>query len=279
MSAIPNVKLNNGIEMPQLGFGVFQIDPGEVTGPVRTAIEAGYRLIDTAAGYANEAGVGRAIKESGLDRDDFFVTTKLTNSAHGYDRALKAFDGSLAELGLDFVDLYLIHWPVPAKDLYVETWRALENIYKDGRARSIGVSNFTQAHLQRLMAETGTVPAVNQVELHPGFPQSALAEFHAQHGIVTESWAPIGQGKGILEDPVIAELARKYAKTPAQVVLRWHLQRGDVVFPKSVRRQRMQENFDLFDFELDQAQMATITALDRHRRTGPDPDTFAPVSG
>lgn len=274
MSAIPNVKLNNGIEMPQLGFGVFQIDPGEVTGPVRTAIEAGYRLIDTAAGYANEAGVGRAIKESGLDRDDFFVTTKLTNSAHGYDRALKAFDGSLAELGLDFVDLYLIHWPVPAKDLYVETWRALENIYKDGRARSIGVSNFTQAHLQRLMAETGTVPAVNQVELHPGFPQSALAEFHAQHGIVTESWAPIGQGKGILEDPVIAELARKYAKTPAQVVLRWHLQLGYVAIPKSVTPERIRANVEIFDFVLSDQDVERLTAIGSTNRLGPDPDNF-----
>jgi 2,5-diketo-D-gluconate reductase A len=274
MAQVPNLKLNNGIEMPQLGFGVFQIQPDDVVLPVRAAIEAGYTLIDTAAGYANEAGVGRAIRDSGAPRDQFFVTTKLTNSAHGYDRAMRAFDGSLAELGLEYVDLYLIHWPVPAKDLYVETWQALESIYADGRARAIGVSNFTREHLQRVMAETGTVPAVNQVELHPGFPQQALMAFHAEHGIVTESWAPIGQGKGILEEPVIVATAARYSRTPAQVVLRWHLQLGNVAIPKSVTPERIRANIEVFDFELSDEDMVAITAIGHDHRLGPDPDHF-----
>jgi 2,5-diketo-D-gluconate reductase A len=209
MPEAPQKTLNSGADMPALGFGVFQVAPEEVEAPVRLAIEAGYRLIDTASGYGNEQGVGRAVRNSEVEREQLFITTKLRNSDHGYDQALRAFDASMAELGLDYVDLYLIHWPVPAKDLYVETWKALENIYKDGRARSIGVSNFTAAHLGRLIDETGTVPAVNQVELHPRFTQAPLREFHERHGIVTEAWAPIGQGKGLLEDQTVIDLARE----------------------------------------------------------------------
>ncbi len=274
MSTVPSVKLNNGVEMPSLGFGVFQIAPAEVMGPVRVALEAGYRLIDTAWGYQNEEGVGRAVRESGIPRDQLFITTKLTNSEHGYDRALRAFDASLARLQMDYVDLYLIHWPVPKAGLYVETWRALEKIYADGRARSIGVSNFTVAHLQRLFDETGTVPAVNQVELHPRFSQPALREFHTLHGVATEAWAPIGQGKGLLEDPVIKDMAGRYGRSPAQVVLRWHLQIGNIAIPKSVTPARIRENLDLFDFELTPVDVQQLSELAPEERIGPDPDTF-----
>ncbi|MDA8300985.1 MAG: aldo/keto reductase [Actinomycetota bacterium] len=274
MSTVPSVKLNNGVEMPSLGFGVFQIAPAEVMGPVRVALEAGYRLIDTAWGYQNEEGVGRAVSESGIPRDQLFITTKLTNSEHGYDRALRAFDASLARLQMDYVDLYLIHWPVPKAGLYVETWRALEKIYADGRARSIGVSNFTVAHLQRLFDETGTVPAVNQVELHPRFSQPALREFHTLHGVATEAWAPIGQGKGLLEDPVIKDMAGRYGRSPAQVVLRWHLQIGNIAIPKSVTPARIRENLDLFDFELTPVDVQQLSELAPEERIGPDPDTF-----
>jgi 2,5-diketo-D-gluconate reductase A len=274
MSQIPSLRLNNGTEMPQLGFGVFQIAPEEVMLPVQSAIDAGYRLIDTAAGYGNEEGVGRALQESGVAREQFFVTTKLTNHEHGYDRALRAFDGSLSKLGLDYIDLYLIHWPAPAKDLYVETWRALEKIHNDGRARSIGVSNFTESHLRRLIDESGTVPAVNQVELHPRFVQSSLREFHAKHGIATEAWAPIGQGKGLLEDPAVREIAGRYAKSPAQVVLRWHIQLGNVTIPKSSTPTRIRSNADIFDFELTESDVERLTELGPPERIGPNPDTF-----
>jgi len=274
MATVPSVKLNNGIEMPSLGFGVFQIAPEEVMEPVRLALEAGYRLIDTAWGYRNEQGVGRAARESGVPREQLFITTKLTNSEHGYDRALRAFDASLAKLGMDYVDLYLIHWPVPMADLYVETWRAFEKLYADGRARSIGVSNFTVAHLQRLIDETGTVPAVNQVELHPRLTQPALRQFHALHGIATEAWAPIGQGKGLLEHPSIKEMATRYGKSPAQVVLRWHLQIGTIAIPKSVTPARIRENIDVFDFELSPADVLGLSQLGPEQRIGPDPDTF-----
>lgn len=274
MSTVPSVKLNNGVEMPSLGFGVFQIAPEEVMGPVRVALEAGYRLIDTAWGYQNEEGVGRAVRESGIPRDQLFITTKLTNSEHGYDRALRAFDASLARLQMDYVDLYLIHWPVPKAGLYVETWRAFEKIYADGRARSIGVSNFTVAHLQRLLDETGTVPAVNQVELHPRFSQPALREFHTLHGVATEAWAPIGQGKGLLDDPVIKDMAGRYGKSPARVVLRWHLQIGNIAIPKSVTPSRIRENLDLFDFELTPMDVQQLSELAPEERIGPDPDTF-----
>jgi diketogulonate reductase-like aldo/keto reductase len=274
MPLIPSLKLNDGAEMPQLGFGVFQIAPAEVVPPVRAAVQAGYRLIDTAAGYSNEEGVGQALRESGVDREQFFVTTKLTNDEHGYDRALRAFDASLSKLGLEYVDLYLIHWPAPAKNLYVETWRAFEKIRSDGRARSIGVSNFTEAHLRRLIDETGTVPAVNQVELHPRFAQASLREFHASHGIVTEAWAPIGQGKGLLEGPAIAAIAARHGKSPAQVVLRWHLQLGNVAIPKSVTPERIRSNLDVFDFELAEQEVDMLADLGPVWRIGPDPDTF-----
>ncbi|MCL6091498.1 MAG: aldo/keto reductase [Actinobacteria bacterium] len=274
MVTVPSVKLNNGIEMPSLGFGVFQIAPEEVMGPVGVALEAGYRLIDTAWGYRNEEGVGRAVRESGVPREQLFITTKLTNAEHGYDRALRAFDASLTKLGMDYVDLYLIHWPVPMADLYVETWRAFEKLYADGRARSIGVSNFTVAHLQRLIDETGTVPAVNQVELHPRLAQPALREFGALHGVATEAWAPIGQGKGLLGDPSIKEMATRYGKSPAQVVLRWHLQIGTIAIPKSVTPARIRENLNVLDFELSPADVLRLSELGPEQRIGPDPGTF-----
>ena len=274
MVTVPTVQLNTGMDMPSLGFGVFQIGPEEVMGPVRGALDAGYRLIDTAWGYHNEEGVGRAVRESGIPREQLFITTKLTNSEHGYDRALRAFDASLAKLGMDYVDLYLIHWPLPKAGLYVKTWRAFEKLHAEGRARSIGVSNFTIAHLQKLLDETGTVPAVNQVELHPRLAQPALREFHSLHGIVTEAWAPIGQGKGLLDDAAIKEMAERYGKSPAQVVLRWHVQIGDIAIPKSVTPARILENIDVFDFELSPTDVALLSELGPEERIGPDPDTF-----
>jgi len=274
MTHVPSVRLNNGVEMPQLGFGVFQVPADEVVDPVRTAIESGYRLIDTAAAYQNEEGVGKAIADSGVDRNDLFITTKLWNSDQGYDEALRAFDESLGKLGLDSVDLYLIHWPLPKRDRYVDTWKAFEKIYSDGRARAIGVSNFTERHLNRLFEETGIVPAVNQVELHPRLPQEDLRAFHAAHGIATEAWSPIGQGKGLLEDPTIASIAESAGKSPAQVVLRWHMQLGNIAIPKSVTPDRIQQNIEIFDFELSDADMGAITALGTGERIGPDPETF-----
>jgi 2,5-diketo-D-gluconate reductase A len=272
VSDIPNVRLNNDIDMPQLGFGVFLVPPDEVVEPVRTALDAGYRLIDTATLYANEEGVGRAIRDSGIAREDIFVTTKVWNSDQGYDATLKAFDNSARLLGLDVVDLYLIHWPAPKKDLYVDTWKALERLYADGRIRAIGVSNFTVAHLTRLLDETDVVPAVNQIELHPGFPQHELREFHDSHGIVTESWSPLGRGHGLLDQPAVTEIAEAHAKTAAQVVLRWHLQLGLVVIPKSMHAERIRENVDVFDFVLTDGEVAALSALTEPRRIGPDPD-------
>jgi 2,5-diketo-D-gluconate reductase A len=279
MSDTPLVRLNNGVEMPQLGFGVFQVPPHEVIEPVATALEAGYRLIDTAAAYQNEEGVGKALADSGIPRDELFVTTKLWNADHGRDNTLRAFDQSLRKLGLDVIDLYLIHWPVPSKDLYVETWQAIQHIYSEGRARAIGVSNFTQRHLNRLLSETDVVPSVNQVELHPRFPQDELRTFHDQHGIVTEAWSPIGQGQGLLDDPVITGIAERIGRTPAQVVLRWHVQRGTVVIPKSVTPERIRSNIEVFDFELAQADMAALTGLGSGQRIGPDPEKFALGAG
>lgn len=268
------VKLNNGIEMPQLGFGVFLVPPDEVIEPVRTALDTGYRLIDTATLYGNEEGVGRAIRDSGVARDDIFVTTKVWNSDQGYDSTLRAFDGSMRLLGLDVLDLYLIHWPMPAKDRYRDTWRALERLYADGRVRAIGVSNFTVAHLDRLLAEAAVVPAVNQVELHPGFPQEQLRAFHERQGIVTESWSPLGRGQGLLEQDAVQAIAAAHRRTPAQVVLRWHLQLGLVVIPKSAHAERIKANFDVFDFTLTDDEMATLSAITSPGRIGPDPDTF-----
>jgi diketogulonate reductase-like aldo/keto reductase len=274
MTETPTVRLNNGVEIPQLGFGVFQVPPDEVVDPVRTAIESGYRMIDTAAAYQNEEGVGKAIADSGVARDELFVTTKLWNADQGYDEALRAFDASLGKLGLDFVDLYLIHWPLPKRDKYVDTWKAFEKLYADGRARAIGVSNFTERHLNRLFDETGVVPAINQIELHPRLPQADMRTFHGQHGIVTEAWSPIGQGKGLLEDPTLASIADAVGRSPAQVVLRWHMQLGNVTIPKSVTPDRIQQNIEVFDFELSDADMGSISALGTGERVGPDPEEF-----
>ncbi|MGH3884524.1 MAG: aldo/keto reductase [Pseudonocardiaceae bacterium] len=265
--------LNNGVQIPQLGFGVFQVPPEETERVVSLALETGYRSIDTAAAYGNEEGVGRAIASAGLARAEVFVTTKLWNAHHGYDQALRAFDVSARRLGLDIVDLYLIHWPVPAADKYVETWKALEKLASDGRVRAIGVSNFTADHLRRLIAETGTVPAVNQVELHPAFPQAELRAVHAAHGIVTEAWSPLAQG-AVLSDATITGLADRQGVTPAQVVLRWHLQIGNIVIPKSVTPARIRENIDVFGFELSPDDLAAIAALNTGRRLGADPATF-----
>ncbi|MFE3068288.1 aldo/keto reductase [Streptomyces sp. NPDC059247] len=260
--------------MPQLGFGVWQVPDDEAETAVATALEAGYRSIDTAAVYGNEEGTGRAVAASGIAREDLFVTTKVWNSDQGYDATLKAFDASLDKLGLDHVDLYLIHWPTPAKDAYVDTYRAFEKIYADGRARAIGVSNFLPEHLERLIGETSVVPAVNQIELHPQLPQAASREAHARHGIATEAWSPLGSGKGLLEVPAIVAIGRKHGRSPAQVVLRWHLQLGNVVIPKSVTPARIRENIDVFGFELDAEDLAAISALDEARRLGPDPAEF-----
>jgi 2,5-diketo-D-gluconate reductase A len=274
MSQVPNIRLNNGVQIPQFGFGVFQIEPGQTAEVVRTAFDAGYRHIDTAQGYGNEEGVGMAVRESGLPREEVFVTTKLINNRHGYDEAIAALDESLQTLGLDYVDLYLIHWPRPHADRYVETWRAFEKILSDGKARSIGVSNFQVPHLERLAAETGTVPAVNQIELHPLLQQPQLRDYHREHGIATEAWSPIGKGRDLLRDERIVALGEKYAKTPAQIVLRWHIQLDHIVFPKSVTPSRIRENIDVFGFELGDDDMATIGELDSGTRLGPDPDRF-----
>lgn len=274
MADQPIVKLAGGATIPQLGFGVFRVPPDETVAPVRAALEAGYRSIDTAAMYGNETGVGRAIAESGLPREDVFVTTKLNNDAHGYDPALAAFEASRTKLGLDYVDLYLIHWPLPRQDRYVETWRAFVKLRADGVVRAIGVSNFQPAHLQRLADETGEVPELNQIELHPYLVQDRLREYHIAHRIATEAWGPIGRGGPLLQDPVITSLAEKYGKTPAQVVIRWHLELGNVVIPKSATPSRIRENIDVFDFELDADDVAAITGLNRDERTGPDPDRF-----
>jgi 2,5-diketo-D-gluconate reductase A len=271
---VPDIRLNNGVDIPQFGFGVFQIEPDEVATAVRTALDAGYRHIDTAQMYRNEEGVGQAVRESGLPREDVFVTTKLDNGRHGRKEAGAALDESLERLGLDHVDLYLIHWPRPQADRYVETWQGFEEILADGRARSIGVSNFTVEHLERLAAETGTVPAVNQIELHPRFPQDELRAYHREHGIATESWSPIGQGGDLLRDERLAALAQRHGRTPAQVVLRWHVQLGCIVFPKSVDPGRIRENIAVFDFELGDDDMAAIGELATGERMGPDPDSF-----
>ncbi|SED92692.1 Aldo/keto reductase [Streptomyces misionensis] len=273
-SKVPPIILNNGVEMPQLGFGVWQVQDDEAERAVATALEAGYRSIDTAAAYGNEEGTGRAIAASGLPREDVFVTTKLWNSDQGYDATLRAFDTSLTKLGLDYVDLYLIHWPLPARDTYVDTYKALEKLYADGRARAIGVSNFLPEHLRRLTGETSVIPAVNQIELHPHLQQHAAREYHAELGIATEAWSPLGQGKGLLEVPAIVAIGQKHNRTPAQVVLRWHIQQGTVVIPKSVTPSRIKENIDVFGFKLDDEDLAAIGALNEDRRIGPDPATF-----
>ncbi|MGH3614011.1 MAG: aldo/keto reductase [Pseudonocardia sp.] len=274
MTQVPNVRLNNGVQIPRVGFGVFQIEQRITADAVRAAFDAGYRHVDTAQMYGNEEGVGAAIVESGLPRDEVFVTTKLNNDRHGRDEAAIALDESLERLGLDHVDLYLIHWPIPAQDRYVETWKGFEKVVADGRARAIGVSNFTIAHLERLAAETGTVPAVNQIELHPAFPQPELRTYHEEHGIATQAWSPIGQGGELLRDERLVSLAERHGRSPAQIVLRWHIQLGNIVFPKSVRPQRMRENLDVFAIVLTDDDLATLAELNTGRRLGPDPDHF-----
>jgi diketogulonate reductase-like aldo/keto reductase len=260
--------------MPQLGFGVWQVPDDEAETAVTAALEAGYRSIDTAAVYENETGTGKAIAASAVPREELFVTTKVWNSDQGHDSTLRAFDSSLEKLGLDYVDLYLIHWPLPSKGLAIDTYKALEKIQADGRAKSIGVSNFLPEHLEKLVSETSVIPAVNQIELHPHLQQRASREYHAEQGIATEAWSPLGQGKGLLEVPAIVAIARKHGRTPAQAVLRWHIQLGNVVIPKSVTPSRIKENIDVFGFELDPEDMAAISALNENRRLGPDPATF-----
>ena len=277
MTTVPNLQLSTGadtIEIPQLGFGVWQVPDDEVDAAIATALDVGYRSIDTAHLYGNEEGVGRAIAASDLPRDDLFVTTKVWNDDHGFDSTLAAFDASLARLGLDVLDLYLIHWPTPEKDNYVDTWRALLELRDGGRVRAVGVCNFEIDHLQRLGDETGELPAINQVELHPYLQQTELRAFHAEHGILTEAWSPLASGGSVLRDEVVRRIAGKHGVTPAQAILRWHLQLGNVVIPKSVTPSRIAENFDVFGFELDDDDLVAFTPLDRAERTGPDPVAF-----
>jgi diketogulonate reductase-like aldo/keto reductase len=274
VSKVPPIILNNGIEMPQLGFGVWQVPDDEAEQAVATALESGYRSIDTAAIYGNEEGTGKAIATSGIPREDLFVTTKLWNSDQGYDSTLRAFDTSLEKLGLDYLDLYLIHWPLPSRGKYIDTYKAFEKLYSDGRVKAIGVSNFYPEYLEKLIEATSVIPAVNQIELHPQLQQHAAREYHAQQGIATEAWSPLGSGKGLLEVPAIVAIAQKHNRTPAQIVLRWHIQQGNVVIPKSVTPSRIRENIDVFDFSLDAEDIAAISALNEDRRLGPDPATF-----
>ena len=273
MGNVSNITGNNGVEIPQLGLGVFLVEPNETQAVVAAALDVGYRHIDTAAAYNNEAEVGAAIADADLPRDELFITTKVWNLDQGHDRALGAFDLSLGKLGLDYLDLYLIHWPAPGRDRYVETWRAMEKILAEGRVRSIGVSNFGIEHLQRLIDETETVPAVNQVELHPNLPQRELRDFHAEHGIVTEAWSPLARGE-LLDDASVRRIADAHGKTPAQVLLRWHIELGNVVIPKSRTPERIAENIEVFDFELTPEDHETITALENGHRIGPHPDSF-----
>lgn len=282
MSQVPTIELNDGVSIPQLGFGVFQIKPDETAAAVKTALEIGYRHIDTAEMYGNEKEVAQGIRDAGLDRGEVFVTSKLNNGFHKPDDARRAFDETLKKLDSDYVDLFLIHWPLPTlyDGDFVSTWKVFEEFARDGRARSIGVSNFQVAHLDRLAAETDTVPSVNQIEVHPYFGNEQVRAYGREHGIATEAWAPIAQGK-VLDDPVINRVAQARGKSAAQVVLRWHIQRGDIVFPKSVTPERVKENFQLFDFELDDSDMDAISALDKGEagRNGPNPDTFDYVPG
>ncbi len=275
MSSTPMIRLNDGNAMPQVGFGVWRVSNEEAKSAVAGAIEAGYRSIDTASIYGNEEGVGEAIRATSIAREELFITTKVWNDRQGYDSTLRAFDESLARLKVDYVDLYLIHWPVAGSEAYRDTWRALIKLQQDGRAKSIGVSNFMVPHLQRVIDETGVTPTVNQIELHPRFQQKELSAFHKANGIATECWGPLGQGT-ILSDETFAAIGRKYGRTPAQVILRWHLDNGFVVIPKSVTPSRIRENIDLFDFQLDMDDRRAIERLDSASgRVGPDPSVFA----
>jgi 2,5-diketo-D-gluconate reductase A len=269
----PTVTLSDGVEIPQLGYGVFQIPPDETQRAVEAALEPGYRHIDTAAAYRNERGVAAGIAASGVPRGEIFITTKLWNTEQGFDSTLAAFERSTEALDTDHVDLYLIHWPIPARDLYLDTWRAFERIHTEGGSRSIGVSNFRVADLERLRQEAETMPTVNQIELHPLLQQAELRAWHAEHGIATEAWSPLAQGE-VLEDETLMTIAAHHEKTVAQVILRWHLQLGNVVIPKSVTPERIRANLDLFDFELSEDDLAAIARLEAGHRTGPDPDTF-----
>jgi 2,5-diketo-D-gluconate reductase A len=269
----PLVEMNDGRSIPVIGFGVWQVPDDVVVDATVKALEVGYRHIDTAYLYHNERGVGEALRRSGLDRDDVFVTTKVWNTDHGYDQTLRAFDKSTGLLGIDEVDLYLIHWPTPARDVYLDSWRALIRLREEGRARSIGVSNFHDAHLRKIIDETGVIPAINQIELHPWLPQTQLRDIDARLGIKTEAWSPLGSGR-LIDDPVIAEVATKHGKSPAQVMVRWSIQLGNIVLPKSVTPERIEQNIDVFDFQLDDADMAAIATLESGRRTGPNPDEF-----
>jgi 2,5-diketo-D-gluconate reductase A len=273
VSDVPNVRLSDGIEIPQLGFGVFQVPPAETQRAVEDALAAGYRHIDTAAAYRNERGVAAALAASGLGRDEVFITTKLWNADQGFDSTLAAFERSTEELDTDHVDLYLIHWPVPTEGRFLDTWRAFERIKGEGGARSIGVSNFRIADLERLEREAEAMPTVNQIELHPLLQQAELRAFHAEKGIATEAWSPLAQGE-VLKDETLTTIAAHHQRTVAQVILRWHLQLGNVVIPKSVTPARVRENFALFDFELTDDDMAAIARLDAGHRIGPDPATF-----
>jgi 2,5-diketo-D-gluconate reductase A len=276
VTSIPDITLNNGQTIPQFGFGVFQVEPKDTAAAVTTALEAGYRHIDTAQGYGNEAEVGEAVAQSGLARGDVFITSKLGNDAHEPDAAREAFDATLKALGSDYVDLFLIHWPLPTRygGDFVSTWKTLEDFYREGRARSIGVSNFQPHHLRRLHGETDIIPAVNQIEVNPYLTQDEVRAFCAEHQMAIEAWSPLGRGQ-VLDNPVIRSVADRAGKTPAQVVLRWHIQRGDIVFPRSVKPERIRENIDVFDFELPGADIDVIDGLNKNERTGPDPDKFS----
>ncbi|MBF2717903.1 aldo/keto reductase [Agrobacterium vitis] len=268
-----NITFSDGNSIPQVGLGVWQTPNSEAAPAVRSALSSGYRHIDTAAVYENEEGVGEGIRSSGIDRGDIFLTTKLWNNEQGFDNTLKAFDASLKRLGTDYVDLYLIHWPSPHRGLFVETWKAFIQLKEEGRARSIGVSNFYPEHLKKIIDETGVVPVINQIELHPDFQQKQAREFHQAHGIITQSWSPLGQGK-LLDNPVIGKIAAKHGRTAAQIIIRWHIESGLVVIPKSVTPSRIEENFKVFDFSLDAEDMTEIAALDSSStRIGPDPMT------